>query len=462
MAEYFHSVRLDHDKCKGCTNCIKRCPTEAIRVRSGKAMIIEERCIDCGECIRICPNNAKYAVTDSLSEITKFDHAVALPAPSLFGQFQPDVSPEAVLGAFLELGFTEVFEVAVAAEAVTWVFKRELVAAKGPRPLISSACPAVVRLIQVRFPSLIDHLLRVESPMEVAARVVKERAEAEGKRNVGAFFITPCPAKMTAVRQPVGLPTSYVDGGIAISTVYGELLKLFERGTRRRVTATGAGLGWGRSGGEAMAVGGTTLLAVDGIHSVVSVLEEIERGRLRDISFVEAQACIGGCIGGPLMVQNPFVARARLRRLAEVHWQEEPVLATQWLEDAASRGVFGMPREIKPRPVMKLDAAVGRAITMMRHLEEIFDGLPGLDCGACGSPSCRAFAEDIVRGNAVESDCLFKMRLRVVELAENLLDLAKKVPPAMGVADTQEHQERGREAPDDPERDVEPAGAPDR
>lgn len=66
MPEYFHSVRLMPDRCKGCVNCIKRCPTEAIRIRAGKAKITEARCIDCGECIRRCANRAKTAVTDSL------------------------------------------------------------------------------------------------------------------------------------------------------------------------------------------------------------------------------------------------------------------------------------------------------------------------------------------------------------------------------------------------------------
>ena len=83
MDKFFHSVRLDADKCKGCTNCIKRCPTEAIRVRAGKASIISERCIDCGECIRICPHHAKRAQTDPFNKILEYKYRIALPAPTL-------------------------------------------------------------------------------------------------------------------------------------------------------------------------------------------------------------------------------------------------------------------------------------------------------------------------------------------------------------------------------------------
>ena len=431
MTEYYHSVRLDHDECKGCTNCIKRCPTEAIRVRGGKAVIIEERCIDCGECIRICPNNAKFAVTDELSRLDGFDRTIALPAPSFFGQFRPEVAPESILGGLLDIGFDDFFEVAVAAEAVTVEFIQALAAADRPRPLISSACPAVVRLIQVRFPSLIDKILRIESPMEVSSRLVKERAAAGDGSRVGTFFVTPCPAKMTAIRQPVGLRASYVDGAIAMSTVYGEVLKRLPGGSARPLQATGLGLGWGRAGGETMAVGDRSLLAVDGIHAVAGVLEEVERGRLGDIDFIEAQACVGGCIGGPLVVQNPFVARARLRRLAEQHWEDQPALDQAWVSEAIRRGFFGMTREIRPRPVMKLDGAVDKAICKLNQLERILVELPGLDCGSCGAPSCRAFAEDMVRGHAVEADCVFKLRGKVLELSEQLLALAKRVPPAM-------------------------------
>ena len=95
--KFFHSVRLDKEKCKGCTNCLKRCPTEAIRVRGGRAHIINERCIDCGECIRVCDYHAKYAQTDPLASINRFKYKIALPAPSLYGQFKHLISASQVL-----------------------------------------------------------------------------------------------------------------------------------------------------------------------------------------------------------------------------------------------------------------------------------------------------------------------------------------------------------------------------
>ena len=119
MNTYFHSVRLDEEKCMGCTNCIKRCPTQAIRVRNGKAHIISERCIDCGECIRVCPHHAKYSHRDSMNRIIEFKYRVALPAPSLYGQFNHLDDIGYVITALKRLGFDEVFEVARGAELIS-------------------------------------------------------------------------------------------------------------------------------------------------------------------------------------------------------------------------------------------------------------------------------------------------------------------------------------------------------
>ena len=116
---YSHSVTLDTAKCKGCINCMKRCPTEAIRVRNGKAHIIEDRCIDCGECIRICHNHAKKAVYDSFDIIENYKYRVALPAPSLYGQFNNLTDIDFVLTGLKLIGFDDVWEVSRSAEIIS-------------------------------------------------------------------------------------------------------------------------------------------------------------------------------------------------------------------------------------------------------------------------------------------------------------------------------------------------------
>lgn len=430
---YFHSVTLDEEKCRGCTNCIKRCPTEAIRVRKGKARIINERCIDCGECIRVCPYRAKKAISDPFDIIYQYKYRVALPAPTFYGQFKPDVQRNQLLAALKQVGFDEVYEVARAAEIVTAATKKLLKKEGLKKPLISSACPAVVKLIQVRFPSLIDNLVRLESPMEVAARVAKNKA-AKIKNipldEIGVFFITPCAAKVTSVKAPYEKEKSFVDGVISIKDVYLKVLNKLDAAavsTEELEQAGFDGIRWANSGGESLALGIDMFLAVDGIHNVITILEEVENDRLEGVEFVEALACTGGCLGGPLAVENVYVAKTRLKKFideakAKCIAQDKPEQYEDELEWTAN---------IEHKSVMKLDENIQKAMKKLETLERINMELPGLDCGACGAPSCRALAEDIVRGNADETDCIFKLREKVRNLAVQMMDLEAKMPPVM-------------------------------
>ncbi|MGI5849558.1 MAG: [Fe-Fe] hydrogenase large subunit C-terminal domain-containing protein [Christensenellales bacterium] len=429
MNTYFHSVRLDRDKCRGCTNCIKHCPTEAIRVRNGKAQIIDERCIDCGVCIRVCPYHAKVAYTDPFSDISRFKYKIALPAPSLYGQFKNLTSIDRVLMGLKQMGFDDVYEVAKGADIVSCAI-REKINSKKNLPIISSACPAIVRLIQVRFPNLIDNILDLLSPMEIAANAAKvEFAEKHGVdiTEIGAFFITPCPAKMTSIKNPYGVDKSAVDGAVSVIDIYGLLagqLKNKSAETLEGQTATVYGIGWANSGGECLASGVDNYLAVDDIGNVIKVLEEIENLKLGDLQFFEGLACPGGCVGGPLTFENPFVARTRIKKLSSKILNAE--LSFDYAQRYIDSDSVDFKHPIMPRPVMKIDEDMVKAMKKLEQIEEIAARLPGLDCGSCGSPSCRAMAEDIVRGDAKEMDCIFKLRDKVTSLAEQMVELTNK------------------------------------
>jgi iron only hydrogenase large subunit-like protein len=432
MGNYFHSVTLDEEKCRGCTNCIKRCPTEAIRVRKSKARIINERCIDCGECIRICPYHAKMAITDDFSCIKAFKYRIAIPAPTLYSQFKPEYSRNKLLNAFKLIGFDDVYEVARGAEFVTEATKSLIDGAGVKKPLISSACPAVVRLIQVRFPNLIDNLVKLESPMEVSAKIIKRKtAVLKGLKpsDIGVFFITPCAAKVTSVKAPYENQKSFVDGVISIREIYLRLLSKLELAeeTEQLAQAGYEGIRWANSGGEGLAIGSDRFLAVDGIHNVITILEAIENDKLEDVDFIEALSCAGGCLGGPLTVENVYVAKTRLKK----HIDEARANTHQNSNQEKFEEDIVWTGNIVYKPVMKLDDDFGIAMKKLEELEHINDELPGLDCGACGAPSCRALAEDIVRGIANETDCIFKLREKVRDLAAQMMELESKIPPVM-------------------------------
>lgn len=425
----FHSVRLDKEKCKACTNCLKRCPTEAIRVRGGRAHIIDERCIDCGECIRVCEYHAKYAQTDPLASINRFKYKIALPAPALYGQFKHLLSASQVLEGLLKMGFDDVFEVAEGADIVTRAIRERMRNIEHDHyPIISSACPAIVRLIRVRFPDLIPHIIDVRQPMEVAAMVAKQEF---CKRNnvpaeeVGCFFITPCAAKMTAIRNPIGHETSAVDGAISMLEIYGLLtsqLKNVPLDTNIS-RATAYGVGWANAGGEAAAVCPEHSMSVDGIENVIRVLEEIENDKLQDLVFFEGSACTGGCVGGPLTFENNYVARGAIRALMHgcdiTHPDEKVKVAT------INKYNLLRDKPITANSAMKLDDDIVEAMHKIEQMEEIVRRLPGYDCGSCGSPTCRTFAEDIVRGYCTEMDCIHILKDRLKVMAQQMVELAK-------------------------------------
>ncbi len=401
---YFHSVTLDESKCRGCTNCIKRCPTEAIRVRDGKAKIIKVRCIDCGECIRVCPYHAKRAVTDSFDELEKYKYNVALPAPALYGQFAEVNDINVILTGLKKIGFDDVFEVARGAEYISEATKK--ICKNGDRPVISSACPAVIRLIRVRFPNLIDKIIDLISPMEAAGQLArKEAAKKTGlsDEEIGVFFITPCPAKMTSIRSPLSLEKSSISGAISVNDVFAKIYPILgEIKPEPLMKASMNGVYWSRSGGEADGTGIENYIAVDGIENVIKILEEIEDDKVSDIDFIELSACLGGCVGGVLNVVNGFVAKNKIKSISK-NINKVP---HECGEDIS----LNCSKKLEYAPVMELDDDFDKAMEMMDKLEDICDSLPGLDCGSCGAPSCRALAEDIVRGFADESFCIINMK----------------------------------------------------
>ena len=406
---YEHSVRLEVDRCTGCTNCLRRCPTEAIRITDGHAQINEARCIDCGECIRSCDNLAKRAVVGSMEDLDRFRYKIALPAPSLYGQFDNLEDVDFVLDGLLKIGFDDVYEVSKAAELVT-AYTRQYLKTEGIKlPVISSACPVVVRLIALRFPSLNDNVMHMLPPMEVAAKLARQRAKEQHPEledeDIGVCFISPCPAKASYVKNGFADYKSGVDVVVSMSDVYFSLISKMSRGDAvDMVTESGkVGIGWASSGGEATALLNDEYLAADGIENVINVLEQIENGNIPKVKFIELDACTAGCVGGVLTVQNPFIAKTRLQTVRRYLPVSKNYLSPEEQEYIPELYLFNELPTYEPMTLLSHNMA--ESMRMMADIQKLRSTLPGIDCGACGAPSCRALAEDIVKGIATVQDC---------------------------------------------------------
>lgn len=407
MGKYWHSVVLEKDYCNGCTYCLDRCPTQAIRIVDHKAQIIEARCIDCGECLKVCPFHAKGALVSNLDIIKQFKYTVALPSISFYGQFPRAYDMNTIYNALLALGFDDVYDVAHAAELLSVYENRILDKVGLNKPLISTYCPVITRLIQIKFPALIDYIIKLEAPMEIAARHIRKNLMAQGYAydDIGVIYITPCPAKITSIKNPIGLEKSFIDEAVSTEEIYYKVMKVIDKiePTKKLQTSTGKGIGWGRVGGQSYAMEIEDYIAVDGIEEVIKVLETMELGKLNSLDFLEGYACINGCVGGPLNVENTFIAKNRIRKLSNQYGMDQPINID--IDLTAENMEWDLP--IKPMPVFKLDDDFKKALEKMARIEEITQSLPGINCGACGAPSCRVLAEDVVGGFAKVSDCVF-------------------------------------------------------
>lgn len=414
LSGFHHSVSLEKDKCHGCTTCLKRCPTEAIRIRDGKACINSEACIDCGECIRVCSYKAKKALFDRFEDIPETKYRIALPPPSLCGQFSGLEDVDLVLQALIDIGFDDVFEVAQAAEIVS-EYTRNYMHREGVQlPVISSACPAIVRLIRMRFPYLCSHVMPLKPPLEIASELAKEKALKEHPElkpeDIVTVFISPCPAKASYIQNGLWHQPSGIDYCVSMSDIYFKLLPALKKVTvPERSTASGMiGLSWGSSGGEAGALLNDGYLAADGIENVIRVLEEIDTGHFSRLKFVELNACSGGCVGGAATVENPYIARVRLqslRRYLPVSRNRILSAGTNEIPDSIS-----YPGELTYRPVSALDSDMAVAMQKMQAIESLTESLPGIDCGSCGAPTCRAFAQDVVCDGRNPDECIVRLR----------------------------------------------------
>lgn len=423
-ADYKHSVSLDIEKCKGCTTCLKRCPTEAIRIRDGHAVINPVRCIDCGECIRVCPYKAKKATHDSLSVLGNYKYTVALPAPSLYGQFDNLDNIGYIIRGLLDLGFDDVFEVACAAELVSAYTRKYINREDVKKPIISSACPAIQRIISMNYPYLCENVMPILPPVDIAAMLAKDKAMREHPElkpeEIGIIFISPCPAKVSYIKNSFSGNRNYVSATVSVRDVYFALLDVMKKRADEPLDTTESGMigiGWASTGGESSAILNERYLAADGIENCIRVLDQIDNSDITTLDFVELNACSGGCVGGAMAVANPYIAQARLQSLKRYLPVSPNRPASEWIPDE-----YFVEKNVEYNPYSLLSDDRKTAMRMMSDIESITEGLPGLDCGSCGAPTCMAFAEDIVKNETNVDECTVIMRQIFHEYLEKKRD----------------------------------------
>ncbi len=409
--ETVHSVEFDRDRCVACVACCKACPTQAIRVREKQVVVDGERCIDCGECIRACPYDAVSARTSSPSDLKKYKYTVAIPSTTLFSQFGGDVEPARIIRALDRLGFDRCHDLSWMCEMVGRAVDTYLAECGEPWPKISVTCPAVIRLIQLRYPDLVPHLIPFEVPRELAAKLVRRRLSQElglPASDIGIFYLTPCSAIMHSILWPVGLEESYLDGAFSISEIYGPLRKAIDE--TKDVPATPGlsprGLQWAVAGGETSMMRSGNTLALSGVQDVTYVFDRIESGKFRSVDFIEAYICPDGCVSGPLLVEGRYAAKRAIREVAS-RLGSRGAVKEEKVRSLVREHFFDIEEQVRARPVKAPARDLREAVRLKQEKDRLLASFPKMDCAACGAPTCEALAEDVLRGSATTDDCVF-------------------------------------------------------
>jgi len=424
MIDYAHGFRVHDDLCDGCLACMRLCPTQAIRVRDGKARVRSDLCIDCGSCLKACTRGAMTATTSTLDEFADFAFKVAIPSPVLHGQFPREVRPAHIVQGLLAAGFDAVWDYGIELGLTTRAIADYVDDWEGPRPLVNMNCPVIIRLIQVSYPRMVGQLLQMQPPRELAGREIKARYSRElglPPERIAAIYVTPCQARTISIVQPAEGGTSWLDGTVGIPQVYNAILEEARRASEAREQPTESSLvrssgmlRWATPRAFPYALRRHRYLPVTGLSNVIQVFDDVERGKLKDIDFLECYACWAGCGNGNLTVDNVYVGQAKLQTLMAELPPTDPLTEAE-IERRYPHESFALESPFAPR--VRPDGGTLRdRVRRVKEAENVLAMLPGYDCGLCGCPSCLDLAHDIAAGEAVATACAVLSPKRLAEL----------------------------------------------
>ena len=405
-------LRLKKTNCKNCYKCIRHCPVKSIRFSAGQAHIIDNECILCGHCFVACPQNAKEIVDDTEKVrvlLAGNDPVIVSLAPSFIANYD-GVGIEAMREALKKLGFYDVEETALGATMVKREYDRML-KEENRNIVISSCCHTVNLLIRKYFPQELRYLADVVSPMHAHCADVKRRV-----LNAKTVFIGPCVAKKDEASASGGI----VDAALTFEELTNWLKKenvelkretIPNEQSRARFFPTTGGI----LKTMAQDAPGYTYMALDGVENCIAALQDIERGRIEHC-FIEMSACVGSCVGGPVMEKyhrslvKDYIAVADFAGSRDFDVPQPDAVHMKQVFMPIERQ-SDVPEENEIRKILR---EMGK-----------FKPEHELNCGSCGYNTCREKAIAIYQGKAEISMCLpfFK------EKAEDFSDTIVKNSP---------------------------------
>jgi iron only hydrogenase large subunit-like protein len=426
--KYSNYFLYKKDLCVNCCECIKACPTHAIRIRKRKNLRFLDQCIGCGECIRVCPSGAMVAVSQGIETMDHSKFNLAILSPVIYSQFS-DIMGSDVLKAVESTGFDRAVDITEFLEIFQFATTEYIKRNKNQelKPLISPICPIVIRLITLKYPNLIKNILPIERPVALFSSEIRSKISSEyniKESDIVLWHITPCPSKIISKKTKFLNEMKYIDKTIGINDIYVELFHEVGKIKKTELDLlsadkshsyfSGRSFEWGVSGGEVSGINSDKSIAVSGLKDTIAYLDKIEIGLLKQIDYVELRICPEGCIGGALTAIDKYIAKSAVRRLVNIYGKGRRLSQDRILK-LYDKGYLFTDTEISNIADMYgVKQKEPLSISELTEIDELVSLIKGRNCGVCGAPDCKTFAEDIVRGKAEFEDCLIpNLRKRV-------------------------------------------------
>ena len=387
-------LTLKKSNCKNCYKCIRHCPVKSIRFSGNQAHIIGNECILCGHCFVVCPQNAKEIVDGTEKArvlLQSGDPVVVSLAPSFIANYE-GVGIESMRRALKKLGFFDAEETAIGATIVKNEYERML-REEDRDIIISSCCHSVNLLIQKYYPASLEYLADVMSPMQAHCADIKKRMP--GAKTV---FIGPCVAKKDEAEHYEGLVDAVLTFEELTNWLKAEGIALEKEvdstpESRARFFPTTGGV----LKTMAQDAPGYTYLALDGVENCISALKDIESGRIHKC-FIEMSACVGSCIGGPVMEKYHSTAPIKDYITVAGYAGEKDF-------DVAQPAPMSLKKTFTMIEHKLATPSENEIMSVLRQMGK-FKPSDELNCGSCGYNSCREKVIAIIQGKAESSMCL--------------------------------------------------------
>ena len=366
--------------------CIQACPVSALRMEESRIHVNHDRCINCAKCISTCHSKGLLAQGSTLHDLENYDYTICMIPPALTCTCTSKEEAEELYYAILQLGFDEVVDTSdVYGQALNETLHMSDEFAN--TSVISSFCPVVNRLIESKYPMLLDNLAPINYPSEAAAMHLRETHQEKG--NVGIFNLVECEAKLELAKYPYGNMQYETDHALAIVDVLPEIRKHLKTG-RLEETFCLEGL---QSCNANMVIAKPEYLIADGLDKVTNILDMAEFDMLNDFQLLYLFACFNGCTGGHLLFGNSYSYRNNVYPLTKENKKPVSELSFEKIYSDSMTITSEDQRSFKE----KMD--------FFKKVNEQLEQLPGYDCSACGLQTCRIMAEEIALGHKKITDC---------------------------------------------------------